>query len=192
MPSSAGTGEGFVRRLPIRALRAGNRTVMTITNTRDSIGPWLRYGATTTAVTATAVLGARAVDPASVWYRSLRKPSWQPPSWAFGAVWTPLYATIAYAGGHALGEAAGRQERTRLATGLATNLALNAGWNWLFFRLHSPRAGLAGTLLLNVSNVDLIRRIARVDRRAARTLLPYAAWCAFATALNASIVRKNP
>ncbi|WP_331446684.1 TspO/MBR family protein [Streptomyces xanthochromogenes] len=165
---------------------------MTSTNTRDSIGPWLRYGATTTAVTTTAVLGARAVDPASVWYRSLRKPSWQPPSWAFGAVWTPLYATIAYAGGHALGEAAGRQERTRLATGLATNLALNAGWNWLFFRLHSPRAGLAGTLLLNVSNVDLIRRIARVDRRTARTLLPYAAWCAFATALNASIVRKNP
>ncbi|MFE0684372.1 tryptophan-rich sensory protein [Streptomyces sp. NPDC058961] len=47
-------------------------------------------------------------------------------------------------------------------------------------------------MLLNVSNVDLIRRTARLDRRAAQTLLPYAVWCAFATALNASIVRKNP
>jgi tryptophan-rich sensory protein len=40
------------------------------------------------------------------------------------------------------------------------NLALNAGWNWLFFGLRSPRAGLAGTVLLDVSHAELIRRIA--------------------------------
>ncbi|MFF4909927.1 TspO/MBR family protein [Streptomyces sp. NPDC001260] len=154
-------------------------------------GPWMRYGASAVAVAATAVVGAGAVDADSAWYRSLRKPVWQPPSWAFGVVWTPLYATIAYAAGHALGTAPDGRERSRLATSVAVNLAVNAGWNWLFFGLRNPKAGLAGTLLLNLSNAQLIHRTARTDAAAARALLPYAGWCAFATALNASLVRKN-
>jgi translocator protein len=150
----------------------------------------LTYALTSLAVGATAVAGAQAVDPDSAWYRGLDKPSWQPPPQAFGLVWTPLYASIAWAGGRALHRAAGRQ-RTALAASLAVNLSLNAGWNWLFFRLRSPRAGLAGTVLLDLSNADLIRRTARADRPAAAGLAPYAAWCGFATALNAAIARRN-
>jgi tryptophan-rich sensory protein len=131
------------------------------------------------------------VDPDSAWYRSLRKPSWQPPSWVFGVVWTPLYATVAYAAGHALGTVPGARQRAGLAGSLAANLALNAGWNRLFFTRRSPGAALAGTLLLDLSNAELVRRIARTDRTAARVLVPYATWCAFATALNASIARLN-
>ncbi|QEV09913.1 TspO/MBR family protein [Streptomyces prasinus] len=152
---------------------------------------WRRYGAAAAAVAATATAGARAVDADSTWYRTLRKPSWQPPPWAFGAVWTPLYATIAYAAGHSLGRAGDARQRRRLVGSLAVNLGLNAGWNWLFFARHSPTAGLAGTLLLNLSNADLLYRTARVDRTAARVLLPYATWCCFATALNASLTRLN-
>jgi tryptophan-rich sensory protein len=37
----------------------------------------------------------------------------------------------------------------------------------------------------------LIRRTARTDPRAAAALVPYALWCAFATALNADIARRN-
>ncbi|MFF7331921.1 tryptophan-rich sensory protein [Streptomyces sp. NPDC008150] len=154
-------------------------------------GAWLRYGAAAAAVTVTAVAGAKAVDPRSAWYASLRKPSWQPPPRAFGLVWTPLYASIAYAAGHALGATSDRRQHTALTTSLAANLSLNAGWNYLFFARRSPAAGLAGTLLLDVSNADLIRRTARTDRAAARALAPYAAWCAFATALNASIALRN-
>ena len=46
---------------------------------------------------------------------------------------------------------------------LAANLALNAVWSWMFFGLRSPRAGLAGTVLLDISNAGLIRRTARTD-----------------------------
>ncbi|MBY8878234.1 TspO/MBR family protein [Actinacidiphila acidipaludis] len=159
---------------------------------KRQVGPWLRYGACAVAVAATAVAGARAVDPDSVWYLSLAKPPWQPPSWAFGAVWTPLYATVAYAGGRALGAATERRERAGLAASLAGDLVLNAGWNWLFFGLRSTRAGLAGTVLLDLSNAELVRRTARSDRTAAAVLVPYAAWCAFATALNGSIAARNP
>lgn len=75
---------------------------------------------------------------------------------------------------------------------LGANLALNTGWTWLFFRRRNPRAALAGTLLLDLSNAGLIRQLARTDPVAARTPLPYAAWCAFATALNVSLTRRNP
>jgi tryptophan-rich sensory protein len=68
---------------------------------------------------------------------------------------------------------------------------VNVAWNWMFFGLRSPRAGLAGTVLLDLSNVELIRRTARSDPRAAAALVPYALWCAFATVLNADIARRN-
>ncbi|MFF4299209.1 TspO/MBR family protein [Streptomyces vinaceus] len=152
---------------------------------------WKPYAAAAVAVAAAATAGSVAVDADSAWYRSLCKPAWQPPPWAFGAVWTPLYASIAFAAGHALGRTQGR-EKARLAASFGTNLALNAGWTSLFFRRRSPRAALAGTLLLDLSNAELIRRTARTDPVAARTLLPYAAWCLFATALNISLTRRNP
>ncbi|MGW1249466.1 TspO/MBR family protein [Streptomyces sp. NPDC002535] len=150
-----------------------------------------RYAVSAIAVAAAAAAGARAVEPNTEWYRSLRLPAWQPPPWAFGAVWTPLYASLAFAGGHASGRIQGR-DRQRFLASLGTNLALNAGWNWLFFRLRNPRAALVGTVLLDVSNVQLIRRTMRSDRTAARALWPYTAWCLFATGLNASIAHRNP
>ncbi|MFE4599955.1 TspO/MBR family protein [Kitasatospora indigofera] len=166
---------------------------MSITST-TSLPParrrWPVYAATTAAVAATAVVGGRAVDADSTWYRTLAKPPWQPPSWAFGAVWTPLYASIAWAGGRALLNAQGEQRRA-LATSLGVNLTINTAWNWLFFRRRSPAAGVAGTVLLDLSNAGLIRRTAGADRTAATALLPYAAWCAFATALNIDITRRN-
>ncbi|MFE3996219.1 TspO/MBR family protein [Streptomyces goshikiensis] len=78
-----------------------------------------------------------------------------------------------------------------MATSFGVNLTLDAGWTWLFFGCRSPKAALAGTLLLDCSNAELVRRIGRTDPTAARVLWPYAAWCAFATALNASITRRN-
>ena len=141
-----------------------------------AIASWTTYALTSLAAGAAAAAGARAVDPGSSWYRGLAKPSWQPPPRAFGLVWTPLYVSIAWAGGHALRRTRGRQRNA-----LAASLAVNAAWNWMFFGLRSPRAGLAGTLLLDLSNAELIGRMARTAPRAATALVPYALWCAFAT-----------
>lgn len=147
--------------------------------------------ATATAVTATAVVGAAATDPDSGWYADLAKPPWQPPPRAYAAVWTPLYAALAVAAARSLDRAAPRARR-RYAAAFAANLALNAGWSWLFFGAHRPKAALADIVLLELSTLDLARRSNHVDRPAHRLLAPYAAWVAFATALNAEIVRRNP
>jgi translocator protein len=148
------------------------------------------YAATATVVAATAAASSRAVSTGTAWYRTLRKPSWQPPSWSFGVVWTPLYATIAWSAGHAVLRTRGAARR-ELLTAYGINLAANAAWSYLFFGRRSTLGGLAGTLALDASNADLLRRANRHDPVAARVLLPYAMWCLFATALNASIAAKN-
>ncbi|MFC1416724.1 tryptophan-rich sensory protein [Streptacidiphilus cavernicola] len=61
----------------------------------------------------------------------------------------PLYAVIAAATGHALTKAPPAKKRA-LAASVGVNLMLNAGWNWLFFRARSPRAGVAGTVALHL------------------------------------------
>jgi benzodiazapine receptor len=152
-----------------------------------SVPTWVK---TTAAVVAAAGAGSIATDPGSRWYRTLRKPSWQPPPVAFPAVWTPLYALIAVAGTRALNRG-DEAERRAFARSYAINLGLNAAWTALFFRARQPRAALAEIVVLNVSNVLLLRRAARTDRLAGAALAPYVAWTMFATALNAAIVRRN-
>lgn len=141
-------------------------------------------------VTLAAAAGSVAADPGSAWYRSLHKPRWQPPPAAYALVWTPLYAAIAYAGARALSRAS--RGRRQLARSFVLNLALNGAWTPLFFRGRQPRTALAEIVCLDIANVLLIRRAWQADRAAAALLVPYAAWTAFATVLNAEIVRLNP
>lgn len=145
----------------------------------------------TAAVTVAAALGTAAGTPsANAWYRSLNKPAWQPDAKVFPAVWTPLYAVIAYAGTRTLRTTAPVEQRCYL-TAYCTNLALNAAWTWIFFKARNPKAALVEVLLLQASGLDLLRRSLRADRRAAAALAPYVAWTGFATALNTAIVRRN-
>ncbi len=151
----------------------------------------MRATTITTALTAAAaVVGSVGTDPESAWYESLDRPPWQPPPIAFPLVWTPLYGTIAYGTGRAIEQAdpAGRRRLWRLT---AANLAANAGWNWAFFRARSPIGGLGVIGVLNGLNLALLQEASRADRRAAASLAPYAGWVGFATALNASIWRRN-
>lgn len=146
-------------------------------------------------VAATAVTGALATDPDSTYYRTLDKPSWQPPPPVYGIVWTPLYADIALSAGHAistLGDQGKPAQRRSLIAALAVNLALNAGWSWLFFRGHRPWVAAAECAVLTASSADLVRRVGAADRRAGIALAPYPVWTGFATALTVAIARRNP
>jgi translocator protein len=147
---------------------------------------------TCAAVAGTAVIGVVGTDVTSRWYRHLDKPSWQPPGAALGPAWTTLYGLKAVASARTLDRLDEPAEGRAFATAFGANLMLNAGWNWLFFTARRPRWALAEILLMEVSTLDLTRRAAHVDRPAAKMLIPYAGWVAFATALNASIARRNP
>ncbi|MCS7100580.1 MAG: tryptophan-rich sensory protein [Burkholderiaceae bacterium] len=125
------------------------------------------------------------------WYYALRKPSWQPPDWAFGPAWTLIFALTAIAAVLAWEGAASRAARARLLWALAVNGALNVLWSALFFRLRRPDWALLEVVLLWLSIVVLMAVAGRSSRLAPWLLLPYLAWVSFAAWLNLTIVRLN-
>jgi benzodiazapine receptor len=144
------------------------------------------------AVTATALVGGLASRrPAdSPWYRSLRKPSYQPPRQAFPIVWPMLYADIAIVSSNALDELARRgdtPERRRYITALTVNLMLNGGWSWLFFNRRKLGTSAVAAAVLAASSVDLTRRAVAAQGTRATPLALYAAWCTFAAVLSTHI-----
>lgn len=141
-----------------------------------------------------AVSGSLATDPDSAWYRSLDKPTWQPPAIAFPVVWTALYAGLAVTGARTI-TALDRTGQTDEAHGFRrafwTNLALNQGWSWTFFRAHSLGLATLNAGALAASSIDLARRAGAVSPARRAELVPYATWCTFATVLSAAITRRN-
>ena len=140
------------------------------------------------AVAATSILGQIATYPnLTPWYAGLAKPSFNPPNWVFGPVWTTLYALMAFAFWRVLRIQDRSEERRWAIGGFLGQLALNAAWSWMFFGAHNPALGLMNIVPQFVVIVLTIAAFWQVDRIAAFCMAPLAAWVAFATALNASI-----
>ncbi|MEV0248972.1 TspO/MBR family protein [Nocardia sp. NPDC050712] len=154
--------------------------------------PWSRtLGLTALLTSAAAGVGSIAGQGTrSAWYRTLRKPGYQPPAPVFPIVWTILYADIAVSSAYAADQA-DRADRAAYLRALAANLAVNGAWSWIFFRAHRPGAAALTAGALAAGSADLAQRTRRLDRRAGTALLPYAAWCLFATVLSADIWRRN-
>lgn len=124
------------------------------------------------------------------WYMELAKPSWNPPAWLFGPVWTLLYLGIAVAGW--LVWRAGRSGATVALSVWVAQLILNGLWSWLFFGLHRPSLAWIDIMALLASIVAFIVVARPISAGAAWLFVPYALWVGFATVLNATIVRLNP
>jgi tryptophan-rich sensory protein len=125
------------------------------------------------------------------WYAGLTKPSFNPPNWIFGPVWTTLYILMGYALWRILclpREAPGRRRALIL---FFVQLGMNAAWSCMFFGLQNPLLGLINIipqLLLIFATIAVFRPL---DKAAAVCLTPLAAWVAFASVLNFEIWRLN-
>ena len=127
--------------------------------------------------------------PPGEWYARLAKPSWTPPGWLFGPVWTALYLAMAVAVWR-VGRAGWSGRRGALACFLA-QWALNAAWTPVFFGLRAPFIGLCVIVALLGAIAATLAAFARHDRVAAWLFAPYLAWVGFATALNFELWRSN-
>ena len=125
------------------------------------------------------------------WYARLEKPAFQPPGWAFGAVWTTLYTMMGIALAAVLNEPDSKLRRTALSL-FGVQLGLNFGWSPFFFGAQMIDMALViivVMLLTAAGTANLFRRIRPV---AGWLLVPYLLWLCLATALNYETGRLNP
>lgn len=125
------------------------------------------------------------------WYARLNKPTWNPPGWIFGPVWTFLYTVMAIAAWLIWKRGGFTQQRVALSLFLA-QLLLNMLWSPLFFGLRNPMLALVDILLLWIVLLFTAVAFWKTCPRAGIMMVPYLAWVTFASALNFTLWRMNP
>lgn len=126
------------------------------------------------------------------WYAALLKPTWNPPSWLFGPVWTLLYASMAVALWLVRREPdTDRGLRRRALSLFAIQFGLNLAWTPIFFGLRSPGLAFAEICLLWIALLTTLLTFGRVRSLAGYLLLPYLLWVSFALVLNGTIWLMN-
>ena len=125
------------------------------------------------------------------WYEALNKPSFQPPNWVFGVVWTALFILFAVS----LILIWNTQPHTKLhyviMAAAVLNGILNVAWSALFFGNKLIFPAIYDAFFLCLSVVFLILATLPISRFASLLLIPYALWTAFATFLTWAIYRLN-
>ncbi len=124
------------------------------------------------------------------WYQKIARPTWTPPDWLFGPVWSALYFMMAIAAWLVWRQGTLHRVRWPLAL-FATQLALNVAWSAIFFGLQSPGWAFAEIVVLWTSIAATIVAFWGRSAAAALLMLPYWAWTSFAAVLNFAIWRMN-
>lgn len=123
----------------------------------------------------------------NTWFSSIEKPSFNPPNWLFGPVWTTLYICIAVAGGLVWDKIDTNPLVKKALLFFAAQLFLNSLWSFLFFGLKNPLLALIEIILLLLVIFETYILFSKINKTAGYLFIPYLLWVSFATVLNASI-----
>ncbi len=118
----------------------------------------------------------------SSWYLE-NKPSFTPPNWIFGPVWTLLYFLIALSLYFAWIKAK-KNEKKKVAIVFGLNLAANALWSYLFFEIKNPLLSFLDIITILATIIAMIFVAGKIDKKAGWLLVPYLLWVSFASILN--------
>lgn len=127
----------------------------------------------------------------ATWYADLTKPSFNPPNWIFGPVWTILYIMMAIS--FYLVWQKGTKDKIVQTSLFAfiLQLVLNVLWSIVFFGMHSPLWGFIVIILLWIAILTTIVCFFKVSKTAGYILIPYLLWVSFAAVLNYSVLILN-
>ena len=140
---------------------------------------------------AASAIGALGSIQAQSFYAQLSQPSWAPPAWLFGPVWTILYTLMGIAAWLVWRQGGFAAQKRPLSLFLA-QLAINALWSWIFFAWQLGGLAFAEIILLWLLIVATTISFWRVNRNAGVLMAPYLLWVSFAAALNFALWRMNP
>jgi benzodiazapine receptor len=128
----------------------------------------------------------------TTWYATLNQPSFNPPNWLFGPVWTTLYLLMGASLYLVWQKGLGSSKAKQAVIVFGIQLVLNSLWSVIFFGLHNIPAALVEIVILWAFILATIAAFYRIDRRAGWLLVPYLAWTSFAAFLTYSYWILNP
>ncbi len=136
-------------------------------------------------------IGALANFKAQAMYGQMIQPSWAPPGWLFGPVWTTLYTMMAVAA-WLIWRRGGFTENRVALTWFMVQLTLNALWSWMFFAWMQGMWSFVNIVLLWITIIITIVVFWRTHKVAGALLIPYVLWVSFAAVLNLIMWQLNP
>ena len=122
------------------------------------------------------------------WYSLLNKPTFNPPDWVFGPVWTTLYLMMTLAI-WLFWHSNNRNKNTVYV--YLIHLVFNTTWSVVFFVFHNMVLASFILILLIGLIINLILRFKRVNVVSYYLMIPYLLWCSFALSLNTSLIILN-
>ncbi|MBL0008387.1 MAG: tryptophan-rich sensory protein [Saprospiraceae bacterium] len=134
--------------------------------------------------------GLAIADHISSWYSTLNKPSFNPPNYLFGPVWSVLYILMGI-GLYLILQTPKSAMRTKSIMLFAVQLILNLSWSFIFFNAQSPFAALIIIGILWIAILMMMIYFHTLSPIASYLQIPYLLWVSFASVLNAAIWLLN-
>lgn len=125
------------------------------------------------------------------WYSQIIKPSWSPPSWLFGPVWSFLYVLIAVSFGKVFWSVWQKQIPFAVAVPFLLNLVFNFSFTYFQFGLKNNLLASIDILLILVTLIWAMIVIYPYMKWITYIQIPYLLWVSFATVLQLTITYLN-
>jgi len=131
------------------------------------------------------------MDESVSWYAQLVKPSWAPPSWVFGPVWSVLYVIIALSFGSVLLMALQRKILWIVALPFILNLIFNISFTPIQFGLKNNILATVDIVLVLITLIWSMIAIYPHAQWITYAQIPYLLWVTIATVLQITITYLN-
>jgi tryptophan-rich sensory protein len=131
------------------------------------------------------------MEESYIWYQTLIKPTWAPPSWLFGPVWTVLYVIIAITFGTVFYKAFTGKLPRMVALPFALNLVFNFAFTPAQFWLKNNLLAGVDIFLVLGTLIWALVAVRRHVRWVVYANIPYVLWVSFATVLQVTITWLN-
>lgn len=125
------------------------------------------------------------------WYKKLKKPSWAPPNWVFGPVWSFLYVLIAVSFGKVFLMFIAKEISFIILVPFILNLIFNFIFTPIQFGLKNNIVAFIDILLVWLTLLWCIILILPVMPWIAYMQIPYILWVTIATVLQFTITKLN-
>lgn len=124
------------------------------------------------------------------WYVGINKPSFNPPNYLFGPVWTTLYILMGISFYMILQTPATEFRKKAIAI-FCIQLFLNFCWSFIFFKFQLLGLAFIEIIFMLLSIITMITVFYKINKTTALLQIPYLLWVSFASVLNGSIWYLN-